>query len=597
MTPQTRQDDFCLECNWEAFHIDGKDTLEEPGTSLQHHWNCSSYEDTSLPHCELDEACCDVDDCALDCGSTCDGFTGCDTSTACSVAHCDDDNCEDDDCEGDKCDEDHCDTSHCKEDICGDTHCEGIDPLCFEDHCCDETESQSCGYGSLFGLNPSFSLDASIFPSTSMINHSVTLPTKDMQYPLPGTTNPSQQRNLLSSYQAHATHCEQDVQNHFDCDDFQKDWQELFGAFPAPAQSDVNPAEVFHMLGMCSDFSICQDQHIPGHQNGVDSFDKPSMNHNIDTNINTPDAFNCFNREHHHVHSYSKPSNDLNMQTVRRGPHRSHDRCRAHTHAHCHPYSPYSRQYRSSVSSHLYSSPGDTPPSLEGDASSVLTTPDFAPNEKELHICKWSTEVHGTKAPCGAIFSDSRALQEHLVANHMNTVNGAKGNGYYCCWEGCHRPDEPFSQKSKLQGHFLTHSNYKNFSCSVCGKTFARQATLDRHERSHRGDKPYTCKDCGKSFTDSSELKTHSRTHTGEKPFKCTWPGCNFTTGDSSNMSSHRLTHGERKHKCLFPGCTKSFTRPDQLKRHQRTTHKQESPVTLQSPSLDTFTMTPFTLV
>jgi uncharacterized Zn-finger protein len=142
---------------------------------------------------------------------------------------------------------------------------------------------------------------------------------------------------------------------------------------------------------------------------------------------------------------------------------------------------------------------------------------------------------------------------------------------------------------------------------------------LDRHERSHRGDKPYACKHCGKSFTDSSELKTHSRTHTGEKPFKCTWPGCNFTTGDSSNMSSHRLTHGERRHKCHFPGCTKSFTRPgmsshaflifgffspnanggpaDQLKRHQRTTHKMESCSTLPSPSSDHFTLTPFTVV
>jgi hypothetical protein len=34
-----------------------------------------------------------------------------------------------------------------------------------------------------------------------------------------------------------------------------------------------------------------------------------------------------------------------------------------------------------------------------------------------------------------ATFADCGSLQEHLVATHMNTVNGAKGNGYYCC---CH---------------------------------------------------------------------------------------------------------------------------------------------------------------
>ncbi|KGO47578.1 Zinc finger, C2H2 [Penicillium expansum] len=590
MASQTQQGDFCLECNWEAFHIDGKAAVDPSGNVDQHHWNCSSLEThPPLPHCEVDEACCDVDDCALDCGSICGRFTGCDTSTVCSVTHCEDDNCDDDNCNDHNCDDTHCDPTHC-DDNCEVDHCESIDPLCFEDHCCEGPASQDCGFDTLFGLNTPLSLDTGVFPSMIMGNTSVGHTTKAMQHPFPGVIDPFQQETIRSSYQTHATHCEQDVSNHFECHDFQKDWQGMFVAPPAPAQAEVNPAEVFHMLGMCSDFSICQDQHVAGTpQTSLDTFDKPK--------IDTSDAFNCFNPEHHHVHNHFKNPNDFNLQTLRKGPHRNHHRCRAHHHAHSHPYSPYSRQSRSSISSHLISSPGETPPPLEGDSSSVLTTPDFSPADSKLHICKWATEIHGIKAACGATFADCGSLQEHLVASHMNTVNGAKGNGYYCCWEGCHRPDDPFSQKSKLQGHFLTHSNYKNFSCSVCGKTFARQATLDRHERSHRGDKPYTCKHCGKSFTDSSELKTHSRTHTGEKPFKCTWPGCTFTTGDSSNMSSHRLTHGERKHKCLFPGCTKSFTRPDQLKRHQRTTHKQEPSSTLPSPSPDHFTMTPFTLV
>ncbi|KAJ6091966.1 hypothetical protein N7467_003935 [Penicillium canescens] len=593
MASQT-QGNFCLECNWEAFHLDGKETGDPSVNHSQHHWNCSSHEhQTALPHCEVDEACCDVDDCALDCGSMCDGFVACGPSTVCSVANCEDDNCDDNDCE-DHCEDNHCDDNHCEdlceadhceETNCDTTHCDSIDPLCFESHCCDGTEGQDCSFDTLFGLNTPLSLDAGMFPSTTM-GHHLGHGTKALEHPLPVTIDPSQHHNFLHSYQTHATNCDQNVPNHFECHDFQKDLQGMFVAPPLPTQTEVNPAEVFHMLGMCSDFSICQDQHT-GTQNDVSPFDKPKTD--------PTDAFNCFHPEHLHVHGNFKNPNDLNL-TTSRGPHRNHHRCRAHHHAHSHPYSPYSRQSRSSISSHLLSSPGETPPPLEGGVSSVLTTPDFS-EDNDLHICKWSTKIHGIKAACGATFADAGALQEHLVTSHMNTVNGAKGNGYYCCWEGCHRPDEPFSQKSKLQGHFLTHSNYKNFSCSVCGKAFARQATLDRHERSHRGDKPYACKHCGKSFTDSSELKTHSRTHTGEKPFKCTWPGCNFTTGDSSNMSSHRLTHGERRHKCQFPGCTKSFTRPDQLKRHQRTTHKMESCSTLPSPSSDHFIMPSFTLV
>ncbi|KAJ5698496.1 hypothetical protein N7462_000501 [Penicillium macrosclerotiorum] len=578
MASQPQGGDFCLECRWEGFHIDGKDQDDSSGTQPQPEWNCTDAEHhTSLARCEVDEACCDVDDCAddcqLDCGSICDGFVDCDASTVCSVAHCDE------------------------------THCESTDPVCFDEHCCDGTNDENCGFDSFFGLDTPLSLDASaILPPSTMGQHPVDETGKLPDHTAFGTIDPCYQYDFLSSYQTHATHCDQNVPNHFGCQDFRKDWEGMFTNQPYPGQVDVNPAEVFHMLGMCSDYAVCHDQHANNshlHQQshehhhlqpGLTALEKPK-----DVVDSSLAALDCVHPEHHHLHGHFKNPNDLNLN-ITHGPHRNHHRCRTHHH-HPHPYSPYSRKSRSSISSHLLSSPGETPPPLDGGVSSVLTTPDFSAEDSDFHICKWTTSVHGVKTHCGATFADSGTLQEHLVSCHMNTVDGVKGTGYYCCWAGCHRPDEPFSQKSKLQGHFLTHSNYKNFRCSVCGKAFARQATLDRHERSHRGDKPYKCTQCGKTFTDSSELKTHSRTHTGEKPFKCTYPGCKFETGDSSNMSSHRLTHGERKHKCSFPGCTKSFTRPDQLKRHQRTTHKAESSSTLPSPSPDNFTLTSFAAV
>ncbi|KAJ6103045.1 hypothetical protein N7486_005472 [Penicillium sp. IBT 16267x] len=592
MTSQPQSRDFCLECRWEDFHIDGKDETKS-GDRPRSQWDCLDQgHHAALGPCEVDEACCDVDecqddcqddckddcqekcqekcqdDCPLDCGSVCDGFVDCDASTICSIAQCDDT---------------HCDGNHCK----------STDPACFEDHCCDGVEEQNCEFDSFFGLNTPLSLDTSgMLPSASM-GQGVGEIGKFPEYTLPAVIDPCYHQDFLSSYQAHADNCDQSVANHFECHDFQKELQGIFPVQQLPTQTDVNPADVFHLLGTCPDFPIQQDQlhhdhTIPGPLQAPKS--------------NTSDPLNFFHAhpEHHYVHDHNhghghfKNPNDLNLQIIR-GPHRSHHRCKGHQHAHVHSYSPYSRQSRSSFSSHFISSPGETPPPLDGGISSVFTTPDIS-EDNDIHMCKWTTKLHGVNTPCGATFTDAGALQEHLVSSHMNTVDGAKGNGYYCCWVGCHRPDEPFSQKSKLQGHFLTHSNYKNFKCSVCGKSFARQATLDRHERSHRGDKPYKCKECGKMFTDSSELKTHSRTHTGEKPFKCAYPGCDFETGDSSNMSSHRLTHGERKYKCPYPGCTKSFTRPDQLKRHQRTTHKEPSS-TLPSPSPDHFALTPFTMV
>ncbi|KAJ5379234.1 hypothetical protein N7509_012353 [Penicillium cosmopolitanum] len=565
MSNQPQDGDFCLECHWEGFHIDGKASGDSSGSHSQSQWECSQPElHTALANNKSsNNDCCEAEDCALDCGSGCEGLADCDASTVCSVAQCDE------------------------------THCENTDPACFEDHCCDDTNDQDCAFDSFFGLNTPLSLDTSgLLPPTApvMAPSLVDDQGKSLDPTLPGAIDPCYHQDFLHSYQSHASHCEQNVASHFECDDFQRDLQGMFTHQPFPQQTEVNPQDVFQMLGMCPDYTVCHD-HVSPPQPSASEPEKPAQEE-------IPLGLNCFHPEHHHVHGSShgsfKNPNDLNLH-IPRGPLRNHHRCRVHHH-HSHPYSPYSRHSRSSISSHFMSSPGETPPPLDGGISSVLTTPDFSAEDSDFHTCKWVVSINGIKAPCGITFTDSGALQDHLVSTHMNTVDGAKGNGYYCCWEGCHRPDEPFSQKSKLQGHFLTHSNYKNFRCSVCGKSFARQATLDRHERSHRGDKPYRCKDCGKTFTDSSELKTHSRTHSGEKPFQCTFPGCNFTTGDSSNMSSHRLTHGERKHKCLYPGCTKSFTRPDQLKRHQRTTHKTETS-SLLSPSPEHFALTPFGVI
>ncbi|RHZ60235.1 C2H2-type zinc finger protein [Aspergillus thermomutatus] len=560
MSSHTKKDDFCLECHWEAFHLDGNDSQDAAETSAQpQEWSCQDEEHhTSLTHCAVDEACCDVDDCSVNCPSVCDGFVGCDVETACSVSHCDDKNCK------------------------------SADPVCFDEHCFSFSDhnGQATDHNnleSLLGLGPSLSLEAcDLLPSTTIDHNQIHQPSKPTENGTSGLVNSAQSADALFPFSTAFHHCHPSYP-HFHCHTLPRDSHNHLGNVPFPLPNEVNPADVFQMLGMCPSLSACPDIHTHEDQN--------CHTHLSKLDNGSTDSFTCFHLPPPSPHDSSKASVNVNGNVPLKGPCRSHHRCRIHPHSHVHPYgpySPYSRQSRSSVSSQLMSSPGETPPPLEGGASSVLTSPGFPSVDGEVHICKWTTTSHGVKRSCGATFSDACALQEHLVATHMGTVEGAKGTGYYCCWEGCHRPDEPFSQKSKLQGHFLTHSNYKNFKCSVCGKLFARQATLERHERSHRGEKPYKCAECGKSFTDSSELKTHSRTHTGEKPFKCTFPGCNFQTGDSSNMSSHRLTHGERKHKCNFPGCSKSFTRPDQLKRHIRTTHKADS-TTFPSPLTEQF--------
>lgn len=64
----------------------------------------------------------------------------------------------------------------------------------------------------------------------------------------------------------------------------------------------------------------------------------------------------------------------------------------------------------------------------------------------------------------------------------------------------------------------------KNFTCSICSKSFARENLLQRHMDIHVNteNKLWICETCGKSFNAKSTLINHAIVHQTEKPFVCT---------------------------------------------------------------------------
>ncbi|TPX20443.1 zinc-finger protein [Coccidioides immitis] len=486
-------------------------------------WSGADFDNHNSLSCNLSAECCNMDDCADACTTVCDGFVDCDKSTICSESYCDNLNCEKT-------------STACYDKNCIEVHYDNVHQTHENNFLSQDgslnwdcmtlgPEHGNCGF---HGENFDGSFASHIHPS--------------------GTTVACDLSSIKDLSQSHFS----DQQTPFDSHSHIVSGPCLNHGLGAICIS--NTTELCHNTGNCT------------YQRKIGGNLPLGSCSGISTPFASLHSSRTANHRHHHGHGSFQA---LALQLY----HRRQEATPTIT-----------ASTRSTPSLSMHSSPVPAPIGQEATGTPLFDASDFLGAE-ELHICRWVGNKLENKI-CGEIFPDAGSLQKHLTTAHADPTQGCQGQGYYCCWEGCSRPDEPFSQKSKLQGHFLTHSNYKSFRCSICGKPFARQATLERHERSHRGDKPYKCKECGKKFTDSSELKTHMRTHTGEKPFKCNHPGCTFETGDSSNMSSHKLTHGERKHKCPYPGCSKSFTRPDQLKRHLKGTHKHTNvfPSRLTSP-------------
>ncbi|KAK2755862.1 zinc-finger protein [Arachnomyces sp. PD_36] len=376
----------------------------------QNPWNYPHMDETSHSHvpCELEEACCDGDDCSVQCSSVCDGFVGCDASTACSESHCDE------------------------------LDCDKVAPVCFDKNCIGDEHDAEQDLAGLLGQNEPFNWETDFLPSTT----SATFDSLHSYDKFDDYTNPSGFSLSNNNFPSQST-TDAATSPDFSSLGFHpstKDSNSHMSNNTYTSQNDFN-TDMYDILGLNQNFSGCT------HQNrGASTF--PELN-NSDKLYQFASALSqpqCQNQHQHTDSCFAIPMD----------PRRYQAQAQANMH-HTH----HNHYSVSSVSSTpLHSTPMETPPPQRSEISSPLTSPDTVPQDNAPTICRWVSKKDGSVSICGEILSGPGALQEHLVSKHMGTVDGAQGHGYYCRWEGCSRPNEPFSQKSKLQGHFLTHSNF-----------------------------------------------------------------------------------------------------------------------------------------
>ncbi|KAJ8923248.1 hypothetical protein NQ315_001804 [Exocentrus adspersus] len=130
---------------------------------------------------------------------------------------------------------------------------------------------------------------------------------------------------------------------------------------------------------------------------------------------------------------------------------------------------------------------------------------------------------------CDKTFLRRGSLNSH-VANHTN-IRPFK----------CDDCSKTFAVKSQLTAHKKIHGDIHK--CQYCSKKFPVPSKLDRHVRIHKNDKPFVCnhQGCGKAFSDKRNLQGHKLTHSSVKQYSC--PVCIKMFKTVSRLKQHLKCH------------------------------------------------------
>lgn len=97
---------------------------------------------------------------------------------------------------------------------------------------------------------------------------------------------------------------------------------------------------------------------------------------------------------------------------------------------------------------------------------------------------------------------------------------------------------------------------------------FTPPRTSKPHTRKRIHPSQLQCTICFKMFTRPYNLRSHQKTHTKERPFKCVHPDCGWTFARPHDLKRHELLHsGIKPYVC---SCGKNFSRNDAFKRHKQ---------------------------
>lgn len=113
----------------------------------------------------------------------------------------------------------------------------------------------------------------------------------------------------------------------------------------------------------------------------------------------------------------------------------------------------------------------------------------------------------------------------------------------------CKRCDVKFETNRQYLRH-CQDVHWISYPCTICGKLILEHR-LAYHMLSHSDEKNFVCTLCGNRFTYKSGLKEHMRIHTGEKRYKCDICDERFIRWNSKKYHMYLKHSKEKKLVCI----------------------------------------------
>ena len=122
---------------------------------------------------------------------------------------------------------------------------------------------------------------------------------------------------------------------------------------------------------------------------------------------------------------------------------------------------------------------------------------------------------------CEHVFKDRKIMNRHIARQK--------------CKSKCDGCKKEFRNPEQLRTHDL-YCEAKPCVCSVCSKIFSNKHKMNAHFVMHVDEKPFPCCFCETFIKRASYLKVHLRIHTDERPFKCSDCDAAFKTANARRM-------------------------------------------------------------